>query len=693
MLHPCVVPVSCGAKDEPSNLLFFLHQLGEVLCHLPEDLLVLGDRLWEEACAVLKVEHHQHRSLLLQHGEQCDDYVNGSFENLRVPSRSAVQELAQHRDAVLELLGHDLVQSRDIVRRHRGVQVAEDANRTPQELHGHPEVLARAWAHRTEDGHHLELRRAVRHNVLGQLDLSQASWSLDHHDAALCEGAPRRCAHPGGRSGNVLLHGMDGLVEGTAQHLHDLADAAPGLDAAELLHLRLHGGHDILVLDFRAIHGIVVPREADPPVQREAYVGHAFLHDRREDGDWAAFALHLDGRQSLELHLPGRVAAGLLVCEDAKFLGIAHEARREVHTVSQDRVLSPLVAAANAAVAPARGDAEATDEVKPLEDLCELHAGQHRTSRIVRVDKRGQAEDKEEKHTLVVDEELVQRALVRIAHLLHRGHELLDFSCPALLFDVQAGAGDEYRRDVAHLVDVLQRATLYLFEDGGGDIAAGEIELRKPEELLLAIVVEHRSIFDRGEGILRLVHAQEQVEVGPVLQGAPLDDAVLHQLPSLWTEAGLAVLGERLGYADLLQGRARDQILHPRHMRLRRHHAAHLQDADIAAANTDVQAESHAVDARVEHVQPSVDLNAARRGAQHSGGHGPQVGHAVAAVGRHDVIEGRALRVIDRRKVDGKRIAAELDGVAAVRIDEVDEGREEGGEALREQLGAVALLG
>ena len=41
-------------------------------------------------------------------------------------------------------------------------------------------------------------------------------------------------------------------------------------------------------------------------------------------------------------------------------------------------------------------------------------------------------------------------------------------------------------------------------------------------------VVQLRGVLDRGERVLRLVHALEEVEVGPVLQALALDDTVLY---------------------------------------------------------------------------------------------------------------------------------------------------------------------
>ena len=96
--------------------------------------------------------------------------------------------------------------------------------------------------------------------------------------------------------------------------------------------------------------------------------------------------------------------------------------------------------------------------------------------------------------------------------------------------------------------------------------------------------------------------------------------------------------------------------------------------------------------AGLEHVEPLVDLDTARRRPQHARGHRPQVLQAKAPVRRHDAVEGRRLRVVHRGEVDRERVAAELDRVAAVGVDQVDERREEGREAAREQLRAVALL-
>mmetsp|Transcript_127173 Transcript_127173/g.356152 ORF Transcript_127173/g.356152 Transcript_127173/m.356152 type:complete len:256 (-) Transcript_127173:3-770(-) len=87
-----------------------------------------------------------------------------------------------------------------------------------------------------------------------------------------------------------------------------------------------------------------------------------------------------------------------------------------------------------------------------------------------------------------------------------------------------------------------------------------------------------------------------------------------------------------------------------------------------------------------------MDLYAACRRPEDGRRHGSQVWKTIGAVGRHHTVVLRALRVVNSLEVDHQRIAAELDDVAAVAVDQVDQRREERGQALRQQLRPVAPL-
>mmetsp|Transcript_66330 Transcript_66330/g.205726 ORF Transcript_66330/g.205726 Transcript_66330/m.205726 type:complete len:202 (-) Transcript_66330:1761-2366(-) len=201
MPHCSVAGVSLAAEDEPSNGPLLLHQLAELRGHLPEGLLVREGRPGEEVHAMLELQHDQDRRLPLQRREQRDDGLDGRLEDLAAAVRGgpAAQEVLQDRQAARELGRQHLLQGLAVVNGQpaRGArQVPEDGHGAPEQLHGHARALTGPRAHGAEDRHHLEVRGAVRHDVLRELDLAQAGGALDHHDAALGEGAARRRLRP-----------------------------------------------------------------------------------------------------------------------------------------------------------------------------------------------------------------------------------------------------------------------------------------------------------------------------------------------------------------------------------------------------------------------------------------------------------------------------------------------------------------
>mmetsp|Transcript_7189 Transcript_7189/g.20211 ORF Transcript_7189/g.20211 Transcript_7189/m.20211 type:complete len:287 (-) Transcript_7189:1479-2339(-) len=280
---------------------------------------------------MLELQDNQDRRLPLEKHEQGNDHFDGRLDDLIVLGCRrdladlgvAVDQVAQHGQGALEVGRRDLLERLAVVRRQGGAAVGpahvpEDGHGAAQQLHGHADGLAGPGAHGAEDGHHLELRGAVRHDVLGELDLAEACGALDHHDAALGEGAARRRLGLGRARGDRLVAAVDLAVEAAAQHLLHLQDARPAVDAAELQDLGLAGGHDVLRRHGRAVHGVVVPGEADLPVEGQAYGRRRDFGHRLEDRDRVGLPLDPDGRQGLVDYLARGVPAGLFVAEDTQ---------------------------------------------------------------------------------------------------------------------------------------------------------------------------------------------------------------------------------------------------------------------------------------------------------------------------------------------------------------------------------------
>mmetsp|Transcript_111893 Transcript_111893/g.361368 ORF Transcript_111893/g.361368 Transcript_111893/m.361368 type:complete len:232 (-) Transcript_111893:1113-1808(-) len=230
---------------------------------------------------------------------------------------------------------------------------------------------------------------------------------------------------------------MQGLVELATQHLHDLGDAGPLLDSAELENPGLGELHIVLGADHAPIDRVEIPREVDLPVRGEADWLHKLLQHRSEDRNRVGLALDSDRRQGFVHDLTGGVPAGILVAQNAQRRCIGHEPRRQVHAISQDRVLHALGGTADATVASSSGHTETAHELEPLEDLDELHAGQHCSCGVVGVHERREPENEQKEHAFVVDQELVQSALVRIASPLDRGHQFLRLPGTPLRHDVK----------------------------------------------------------------------------------------------------------------------------------------------------------------------------------------------------------------------------------------------------------------
>mmetsp|Transcript_70287 Transcript_70287/g.150513 ORF Transcript_70287/g.150513 Transcript_70287/m.150513 type:complete len:402 (+) Transcript_70287:1339-2544(+) len=395
------------------------------------------------------------------------------------------------------------------------------------------------------------------HHVLRKLDLAKTRAACDDHRAALAEGAPgwrpQLGTCPSGPGLGPLL--VQVLIELAPQELVRLVSACPvgegakQVDVASELLRQLLPVHALL----RHAHGPLVPGEVDSSV----YYANLLRRLRqigREDGNGIRLALHLDGVQGSVFDLPRREACCRLVDQDAVLWRIGHEPRREVDHIAQHSILHARGAAADAAIGPARGDAEAALQTQPLEDLDHVKASENGARRVVGVHQRRQAVDKEEEHALVVDDELVERAFVGIADPLDGGHQVLCGISALIRARVHTRARDEDRGDVPHLIYIGEGAPLDLFEDRRGDVAAENAQLRELELLLVALVRLHSRILHRRKSILRLLHLQEQVEIGPVIQRPTrvLDYATIHVVPGLWADTGFPILGQRLRDGDLL---------------------------------------------------------------------------------------------------------------------------------------------
>mmetsp|Transcript_12639 Transcript_12639/g.37579 ORF Transcript_12639/g.37579 Transcript_12639/m.37579 type:complete len:311 (+) Transcript_12639:1055-1987(+) len=310
-------------------MLLIPDQLRQLRGHAPERSLVLPGGVGEQARAHLELEHHEHRGLLLQHREQCDDDLYSGLEDFRVvPTGPAIEQLAKDRHIASELGRHHLDQRLHVVARHGRAQVAEDAQAAAEQLDRHPRALARPRAHRAEDRQHLELRAAMRDDVLRQLDFAQPSLPGDDHDATICERTPTGSFRPWRTGRNCQVCAVDGLVEWPAEHVLHLGNARPFAHRAQLDQPVFGGQRCVLDCAHRgAVGRIVVPGEMDLPLQGQPNRHEVLLQHRRENGYQVRLSLDLDGRHRMKDKLACRVLAGFLVAKDAQRIGLAHQAR------------------------------------------------------------------------------------------------------------------------------------------------------------------------------------------------------------------------------------------------------------------------------------------------------------------------------------------------------------------------------
>mmetsp|Transcript_93784 Transcript_93784/g.270999 ORF Transcript_93784/g.270999 Transcript_93784/m.270999 type:complete len:202 (-) Transcript_93784:708-1313(-) len=198
-----------------------------------------------------------------------------------------------------------------------------------------------------------------------------------------------------------------------------------------------------------------------------------------------------------------------------------------------------------------------------------------------------------------------------VASFLHRHHELLGLERPLIGHHIQACACYENDRNYSHLVHIHECAAFDLLEHGGRDETPNDVQLARPELGIRTVVVLHRGMLDRWKSVLRLIHAIKQMVLWPGLDPLAFYNTTLDELPSLWAQACLPFARKLLSDRYLLKGGTRNQVLAARHGGLGRRLAANLEDADLAATDTDDQAESDIVHTCFEVGQPFVDLDAA----------------------------------------------------------------------------------
>mmetsp|Transcript_90427 Transcript_90427/g.163067 ORF Transcript_90427/g.163067 Transcript_90427/m.163067 type:complete len:275 (-) Transcript_90427:1328-2152(-) len=270
---------------------------------------------------------------------------------------------------------HHLHQRLHIIGRHAGIQLPEDGDSASEQLHDHASGIARSGAHGAKDWQLLELGRTVCDDVLPKLHPAHARGALHDNNTAVRKWAVGRRLYSWCVGGDDRILLRKGLIGRASKHLRHLGHGTPLADRAKVLHLFLAISHRVLRSDIRAIDGIVVPGEADLPLNGKTNLPSALPKRRLEDVDSIGFTLDFDGRQSLEEHLARGVLAGLLVGQNAQGRCVGHKTSRQVNTVSQNRVLHSLCTTTDTTIASASGHTEASYEIHSLEDLRQLHRG------------------------------------------------------------------------------------------------------------------------------------------------------------------------------------------------------------------------------------------------------------------------------------------------------------------------------
>mmetsp|Transcript_22095 Transcript_22095/g.50521 ORF Transcript_22095/g.50521 Transcript_22095/m.50521 type:complete len:395 (+) Transcript_22095:1269-2453(+) len=378
--------------------------------------------------------------------------------------------------------------------------VPENADCALQELHRHPLTFPWSRPHCAKDWHHLEHVRTVHHNVLSQLHFPHTEIALNDNYTTLSKRTPCwRWRLLEVMHGDLIV--MQPPDEVSPQHRSlDTFHASPTRHATKFQHLLLACIDNIVDCDLRPIQWCVIPWQPDFVLRRQADVRHCSLGLRLEDSDNPPF--QVDWGQSLVGDLSGGPPARLLITKDSMSKSFFHEILGHVDAVTKHRVLHALCTAHNTAIASPCSYTNPTFIAQRLEHRYDIQCSQHCSCRVVRVNQGRQPKHEQEDEILVGRKELVQGSFMGVAYVLDLLCQLMGLLWTSIkVQEVQAPNVDEYACHCAHLVDILQSATLDLLEDSRWHVSADCVQVIEFERSVRPHVIQLGCVLDGWECI------------------------------------------------------------------------------------------------------------------------------------------------------------------------------------------------
>ncbi len=260
------------------------------------------------------------------------------------------------------------------------------------------------------------------------------------------------------------------------------------------------------------------------------------------NGNRCVLSLDPDRLERLERHARDAALPRRGVAHDAfgrrHLRGSFHQPGSQVHHVADDGIFAPQVGADDAAEAASGRQAEGRAMARGAADLAQFEGGARAAGAVVLVRERRQPEHDDEADALVVDDDLLQVALVALQHGLDPLHQGVQPLQPSGFGVVEIADLGEQHGHLAQLGEPFAMSGGQACPDGRGDVAI---------ELLQRVLVPARQARRHPRGQRRRFQAFER-----------RSDAPVPTIPFAFAHHGVARLGMRLGLRDLDQRRPAD---------------------------------------------------------------------------------------------------------------------------------------
>ena len=328
----------------------------------------------------------------------------------------------------------------------------------------------------------------------------------------------------------------------------------------------------------------------------------------------------------------------------------AHQAGGEVHGIAEAHEGPPHLVAVRAASEAAVGDADLQVARRGrLREVAQVQGRRRRPRRVVLVGER-RPEDAVQVGALVAERQLQDVAAVPVEDALRRPDELVELlDRVVVVVVVDAAEAHEHGDRRPELREELASAGLHPLVHRGQE--------PRPDELLgQGGRLAHRLAFDLGQEAAE--HPVWRVRLPVSTQLGQLD-AIAQRLDRRGVEHDLALLGVVLGGGEVVHQPA----------------GQHVDQLDVGIADD----EASGVADSDRHLHPELDRAAARR---HDRAGPPD--RPLHALGRR--ARPRAVVAVDPA---GDGVAREVDDVAVIRVELVDDGVEDAPDVGRQLLGAT----